>query len=68
MKKFAAGLLTALCATAIATAQPADQATEYTQQSVPAQEATQQAAAPEAQNNEAMPIDEQPAPTLLLGI
>lgn len=44
MKKFAAGLLTALCATAIATAQPA--------------------VASEAQNNEAMPIDEQPAPTL----
>ena len=69
MKKFAAGLLTALCATAIATAQPADQATEYTQQPVstqaaPAQTAAPQAVATEAQANAAMPIDEQPAPTL----
>ena len=69
MKKFAAGLLTALCATAIATAQPADQATEYTQQPVstqaaPAQTAAPQAVATEAQANEAMPIDEQPAPPM----
>ena len=61
MKKFAAGILTALCATAIATAQPIDQPTEYTQQAAPAQVANQQAVAPEAQNNEAMPIDDQQA-------
>lgn len=64
MKKFAAGILTALCATAIATAQPIDQPTDYAQQPVstqaaPAQTAAPQAVATEPQANEAMPIDEQ---------
>ena len=63
MKKFAAGILTALCATAIATAQPIDQPIENAPQAVSTQAApaqvAQQAIAPEAQNNEAAPIDEQ---------
>ena len=92
MKKFAAGLLTALCTTAISFAQPMDQSFDQTnvQQTAPAaveapvyaepqaEQATaatpapqatapaaeQQAAAPQAQNNDPMPIDEQPAPKL----
>jgi hypothetical protein len=64
MKKFAAGILTALCATAIATAQPIDQPTDYAQQPVstqaaPAEAVAPQAVATEAQANETMPIDEQ---------
>jgi hypothetical protein len=64
MKKFAAGILTALCATAIATAQPIDQPIENapqadSTQAAPAQAAAPQAIATEVQANEAMPIDEQ---------
>ena len=66
MKKFATVILTALCATAIATAQPIDQPIENapqaaSTQAAPAQAAAPQAIATEAQANEAMPIDEQQA-------
>ena len=47
MKKFATVILTALCATAIATAQPTDQPSAYAPQAAPAQAAA--------------PIDAQPA-------
>ena len=64
MKKFATVILTALCATAIVSAQPTTAAPIDAQQTAPAQAAapidTQPAA--EAQTNDAMPIDEQPVP------
>lgn len=57
MKKFAAGILTALCATAIATAQPADQPIQPIEQT----STTAAQTTTVTQDAEAMPIDEQQA-------
>ena len=64
MKKFATVILTALCATAIVSAQPTTAAPIDAQQTAPAQAAAPIDAQPaaDAQTNDAMPIDEQPVP------
>ena len=64
MKKFATVILTALCATAIVSAQPTTAAPIDAQQTAPTQAAAPIDAQPaaDAQTNDAMPIDEQPVP------